>query len=85
VVKWTPLDSRHLRTGNSKHLVKGRPLEMPAALAICHDADGDAYYLFYCDADWNVLTDTFHEGMEGAMAQAEFEFTGVNATWQAAT
>jgi hypothetical protein len=31
-------------------------------------------YLFYCDDDWRCLTDTYHEGMEHAVAQAEFEF-----------
>jgi len=36
---------------------------------------GDAgYYLFYCDADGQELTDTWHETEDDALGQAEFEF-----------
>ena len=34
-------------------------------------------YLFYCDADWNIVTDTYHATMDEAIAQAEFEFGSV--------
>ena len=85
VVVWSPLDSRHTRTGSTKHTVRGRDLGTPAALAICRDAAANAFYLFYCDSDWTVLTDTFHESLSGAKSQAEYEFAGVDATWLAAT
>ena len=31
-------------------------------------------YLFYCDVAWNSVTDTYHDSMESAVEQAEFEF-----------
>jgi hypothetical protein len=31
-------------------------------------------YLFHCDADWNTVTDTYHDTLEQALSQAEFEF-----------
>lgn len=37
--------------------------------------------MFGCDGDWNTVTDTWHETLEGALEQAEFEYEGVTATW----
>ena len=52
-------------------------------LAICrHDGEA-AYYLFRCDELWQVIADTWHETLEAAMHQAEWEYTGVVDTWQA--
>jgi hypothetical protein len=31
-------------------------------------------YLFYCDDVWKTMTDIYHEDLEQAIAQAEFEF-----------
>jgi hypothetical protein len=53
-----------------------------AALATCKYADDMAYYLFYCDDKWNVVTDTYHQTVVEAKAQAEFEFAGASDTWQ---
>ena len=34
--------------------------------------------IFGCDEGWNAVTDTWHETLEDAKAQAEFEYEGVN-------
>ncbi|WP_194817234.1 hypothetical protein [Nocardia sp. XZ_19_385] len=49
------------------------------ALAIAkYNEDASAgCYLFYCDANWSVLTDTWHETVEDAIDQANAEFTGL--------
>ena len=44
----------------------------------------DAYYLFYCDAEWEPVTDTWHQTLEAAKGQAEFEYRGVTTTWESA-
>jgi hypothetical protein len=49
-----------------------------AALAICQYDERQGYYLFYCDADWKVVTDGWHESIETAIRQAEFEYTGIS-------
>ena len=41
----------------------------------------ESVYLFGCDADWNEITDTWHETLEEALAQAEFEYEGSSGTW----
>lgn len=38
-----------------------------------YEGDSD-YYLFYCSADWEVLTDTCHPTKQEAIDQARFEF-----------
>lgn len=82
VVCFTPIDHRHRHTGNCRQIVAG-VLQGPAAgLAICHHEAEDCYYLFGCNAGWETITDTWHSTLESAMAQAEFEYEGVSATWQ---
>jgi len=58
-------------------------LQGPAAgLAICHHEGEDCFYLFGCDSSWNTVTDTWHQSLDDALAQAEFEYEGVSKTWQ---
>jgi hypothetical protein len=46
-----------------------------AAVAIArYEDDASNVYLFYCDRSWNVVTDTSHEDVAAAIAQANFEF-----------
>jgi hypothetical protein len=51
-----------------------------AALAIAKYPKDSGFYLFYCDADWGVVTDTYHASVENAVGQAQFEFSGVQFT-----
>lgn len=47
-------------------------------MAIAQYEPGAGAYLLYCDAAWNSVTDTYHDTIEGAIAQAEFEFGPLN-------
>ena len=40
-----------------------------------------AFYLFGCDADWQAITDTWHESVREAKAQAEFEYDVSAEEW----
>lgn len=82
VLLYTAIDSRHQPTGNCRHTVDGRPLDPVNGLAICQYEGQAGFYLFYCDSDWRVLTDTYHDTLEGAKNQAEFEYVGVKGTWE---
>jgi hypothetical protein len=83
VVRWAVIDDRQRSTGGCRQVVAGR-LQGPAAgLAICQYDGEDAFYLFGCDGKWNTVTDTWHETLEDAMKQAEFEYEGISATWNA--
>lgn len=48
-------------------------------LAIAHAPEG--YSLFGCDADWQVISDTWHETLDEAKAQAAFEFPSTPLLW----
>ena len=82
VVLYTLIDERHKHTGNCRQIVAGELQGAAAGLAICQYEGENDYYLFGCDEDWNTKTDTWHEMLEDAKAQAEFEYEGVHATWQ---
>jgi hypothetical protein len=79
---FTPIDQRHRPTGNCQHFVNDVRQGPAVNLAICTYSGEPGYYLFSCDEEWAVITDSWHETLDGAMSQAEFEYDGVNATWQ---
>jgi hypothetical protein len=82
VICFTPIDERHRHTGNCKQVVDGQ-LQGPAAgLLICQYPEDDGFYLFGCDLDWNPTTDTWHQNLEDAKEQGDFEYEGVSETWE---
>ena len=81
VVCYTAIDSRHHRTGNATHVVTGQEAEPAHGLAIRQYDGDDAFYLFACDAEWNSQTDTWHQSLEDAKEQAEFEYQRTSQTW----
>ena len=82
VVMYTPIDERHRHTGNCRQIVADVLMGAAAGLAICKSEEEGAYYLFGCDENWQTLTDTWHQSIDDAKKQAEFEYEGVTATWQ---
>ena len=82
VIMFTPIDARHEFTGACKQIVAGKLMGPMAALAICQYEGETAFYLFGCDHDWNTVTDTWHQSLEEATTQAEFEYRGTRITWQ---
>jgi hypothetical protein len=79
---FTPIDHRHRHTGNCRQIVAGVIQGPAAGLAICQYERENSYYLFGCDERWSTVTDTRHQTLDEAMAQAEFEYEGATATWQ---
>jgi hypothetical protein len=78
VLRYAVVDQRVEPTGRTVHRVGGHVAGPAAALAICqYDGQSD-FYLFYCDAKWNVVTDTWHQTMESALNQAAFEYRGIS-------
>jgi hypothetical protein len=55
------------------------PMGPIAGFAICRDAEG-GFYLFGCDDDWNTVADTWHQALDDALHQAEYE--GVGDMWE---
>lgn len=61
-------------TGRTRHFVGGQLVEYFAGLAIAQYDSPSEVYLFYCDAEWNCITDTWHTDITAAIRQAEAEF-----------
>lgn len=88
VLRYASIDDDVRPTGATKHsygdlvdgeIVAGGPLGPFAALAIQGDDSG--YFLLYLDADGSPVTDTWHETLDDALEQAEFEYEGITAKW----
>ncbi len=77
----TTIDARHQWTTVCRHTVRGVVTGSMAGLAICQYTEESGVYLFGCNADWEVVTDTWHQTIEEAMKQAEFEYAGTEHTW----
>ena len=81
VICYTPIDGRHRHTGNCRQIVAGVLQGAAAGLAICQYEGEDSFYLFGCDENWQCVTDTWHQTLDDAKHQAEFEYEGVSGTW----
>lgn len=66
--------ARSQATGLTHHVVDGIPVSRFTAVAIARYDGEPGVYLFYCDDDWNVVTDTLHDDVASAVQQAHFEF-----------
>jgi hypothetical protein len=80
---WSLIDARHRKTGACRHFNLSTNLEdpYPSSIAIVKEGN-DSFLLMRFAEDWQFITDTWHESLEEAFGQAEFEFEGVSKTWQ---
>jgi hypothetical protein len=83
VVLFSQIDERHQPTGACRHIVHGEGEVGPAwGVAICQSSDPAGFFLFSCEDDWVPVSDTWHPTLEEAKRQAEFEYDGLESTWQ---
>jgi hypothetical protein len=81
VVCFARLGPDSLPTGRTKHIVGGLESPQFQGLVIIEQTDRGPYHLLYCDQDWNPITDTWHQTLDSAKAQAEFEYQGISQKW----
>jgi hypothetical protein len=81
VLAWAALDDTTSPTGNSTHIVRGTAMQPASGLAICRYDHDQGFYLFYCDSAWCPQTDTYHDTMDDAKAQASFEYNNLQTRW----
>ena len=83
VVLYSQIDERHEQTGAGwQFLIDGTVRARAWGIAICESAEGDGFSLFSCEADWMPVADSEHATLEDAKRQAEFEYEGLESTWQ---
>jgi hypothetical protein len=81
VYSYIILTNTNNKTDNTRHFVDGELLDNFYGLAIYKFDGGQGFYLYYCDENWNEVTDTYHETIEAAKRQAECEFTNTINSW----
>ena len=72
---------QHQATGRTVHYREGSVIPKPAWLGIGQFAGKPGYYLFYYDDADEILTDTYHDQLQGAFDQAQFEFEVTSVDW----
>ena len=84
VILYSPIDKRHSPTGACEHEIDGIKLENAKWAAITQYNNDSGYYLFFCYKSEH-LSDTYHETIEDAKEQAEYEYEGLALTWKEKT
>jgi|tagenome__1003787_1003787.scaffolds.fasta_scaffold19002463_2 hypothetical protein len=72
---------RHRPTGNTLHVIGDQAMGPAAALRIVRYDEGPGFYLLYLDAAGEEMTDTWHQTLDDAPHQAEFEFSVASSEW----
>jgi hypothetical protein len=63
--------------------VRGNGISGPAwGVAICESRDDQGFFLFSCEDDRIPVTETWHASLDDARRQAEFEYEGLESTWE---
>jgi hypothetical protein len=83
VLHWTSIDVRHRVTGACRHFNASTGSDDPTPSTIAIVGGGaTGFYLMRFASGWQFITDTWHETLDEAFRQAEFEYEGVSNTWQ---
>ena len=84
VLKQIQLNQNHAPTGKTVHLQENVKISPPSGLQIVSYENDGGYYLLYLDSNGRELADTWHETLEAAQGQAEFEFNVKPQEWRSA-
>ena len=76
------LRPQHRPTGFTQHTLHGQPIPPVRRLQIVQYPRDAGYYLLYCDEAGHVWTDTYHDSMAAALAQAQAEFGILPTEWE---
>jgi hypothetical protein len=68
-------------TGHTKHYEGSNELPPAIKLQIAQYEKDDGFYLFYLNQSDEVMTDTYHDTIEAAMSQAEWEYNVRPDAW----
>jgi hypothetical protein len=82
VLQRVRLSARHQPTGKTRHYHGAMPIPAPAELLIVRYPDDSGFYLLHFDEKGNELTDTYHDTLEDAQTQADWEFHVKSDEWE---
>jgi hypothetical protein len=84
VLETAEIQGRAVPTGATRHFSGEGEIGPVPHLALAQYSGESGVYLFYCDENWTVLSDTFHDSVAAAKSQAEFEYARSITTWRKA-
>jgi hypothetical protein len=70
-----------IHTDKTSHVIGGRLNGKFKSLVICQYPNTGGYYLLYFNDQGEEVTDTWHETLEDAKDQAEYEYSGITNIW----
>jgi hypothetical protein len=81
VLRYCILDEGVSPTGS--HTIHiGDELFTPSAAAVCQYAGNSKFYVFYCDGEWDVVTDMDYDSLNEAVSWIEHGYRGAAANMQ---
>lgn len=83
MLKRVVLGGHHLRPGRTRHSMNGKDFPPFVSLEIAQYPNDSGFYLLHICASGEVA-DTWHESLEEAMHQADFEFGVQTNEWVSA-
>ena len=81
IFKQINLGPQHVPTGKTHHYDEDQELPHPTTLKIIKFENTEGFYLLHFDTWGNEITDTFHETIDDAMAQADWEYQVKSDEW----
>jgi hypothetical protein len=81
ILREVRLKKTHEPTGKTHHYYGDKEIAPPSKLQVVKYPNDMGYYLLYFDEHDRELTDTYHDSLEGAIAQAEWEFQIQTHEW----
>lgn len=75
------LGDKYQPTGKTVHRKGAEIVALPYKLEIAQYPSDDGFYLFHFDQQGRELTDTYHDDLSDAFAQAEWEFGVKRGAW----
>lgn len=75
------LTTKHVSTGKTQHFVGGELMSRPEMLKTVQYPGDSGYDRSYCNEEGVEATDTWHETVDKAMDQADWEFQMKPEDW----
>jgi hypothetical protein len=80
-LKEVKLKGRFTPTGKTRHLLGDSLAPIPAKLMIAQETGDPGFLLFYLDEAGDLITETYHETLQKAYEQAQWEFRVPVEAW----
>lgn len=81
IIRRIVLTEMRLATGSTKHYKGSVLLSAPHELRIGRYENSQGFYLIHYDQDGDEMTDTYHDTVQEALNQAEYEFHVTPNEW----